>query len=120
LKFLNNGLDKNCFTSLATEFDRRPFGVLAPGDLTRAAKKPRSAATFSFSRSMASHRDWPGCAFIFSAKDFMNFITTGAFFDRAKAIRTALPQARRRDTPRQPYAFLTASDLRFMVAAMVD
>ncbi|WP_285711486.1 hypothetical protein [Erythrobacter oryzae] len=50
----------------------------------------------------------------------MNFITTGAFFDRAKAIRPATPQARRHDTPQQPYAFLTASDLRFMVAAMVD
>lgn len=69
---------------------------------------------------MASHRDWLGCALIIFAKDFMNFITTGAFFDRAKAIRTALPQARRHDTPQQPYAFLTASDLRFMVAAMVD
>lgn len=50
----------------------------------------------------------------------MNFITTGAFLDRAKATRPAMPQARRHDTPQQPYAFLTASDLRFMVAAMVD
>ena len=82
--------------------------------------KPRPAATFSLSRSMAPHRDWPGCALIHFAKDFMNFITTGAFFDRAKAIRPAIPQGRRHATPQQPYAFLTASDLRFMVAAMVD
>lgn len=69
---------------------------------------------------MASHRDWSGCALILFAKDFMNFITTGAFFDRAKAMRATLPQARGQDAPQQPYAFLTASDLRFMVAAMVD
>ena len=50
----------------------------------------------------------------------MNFITTGAFFERAKAIRAAMPHARRPETPQQPYAFLSASDLRFMVAAMVD
>ncbi|MCL9998866.1 MAG: hypothetical protein NBV68_05760 [Erythrobacter sp.] len=50
----------------------------------------------------------------------MNFITTGAIFDRAKAIRATLPQARRHDGPQQPYAFLTARDLRGMVAAMVD
>jgi hypothetical protein len=50
----------------------------------------------------------------------MNFITTGAHFDRAKANRATLPQHRRHDTPQQPYAFLTACDLRGMVAAMVD
>jgi hypothetical protein len=50
----------------------------------------------------------------------MNFITTGAFFDRAKAIRATFPSAPRHDAPRQPYAFLTAADLRGMVAAMVD
>ncbi|WP_155644838.1 hypothetical protein [Erythrobacter donghaensis] len=50
----------------------------------------------------------------------MNFITTGALIDRAKAIRAAMPQSRRHDAPQQPYAFLTARDLRGMVAAMVD
>jgi len=51
----------------------------------------------------------------------MNFITTGAFFERAKAIRAAQPQARTsHDLPHQPYAFLSASDLRGLVAAMVD
>ncbi len=50
----------------------------------------------------------------------MNFITTGAIFDRAKAIRVSLPQHRRPDTPQQPYAFLSARDLRRAVAAMVD
>lgn len=50
----------------------------------------------------------------------MNFITTGAFFDRATTIRAALPQHRRHHATQQPYAFLTASDLRGMVAAMVD
>lgn len=50
----------------------------------------------------------------------MNFITTGANFDRAKAIRAILPQHRRPETPQQPYAFLSARDLRGMVAAMVD
>lgn len=69
---------------------------------------------------MASQRDWPDCAIILFAKDFMNFITTGAIFDRAKAIRAPLPLARRHDAPQQPYAFLTARDLRGMVAAMVD
>ena len=69
---------------------------------------------------MASRRDWPGCAIKLFAKDFMNFITTGAIFIRAKAIRATLPQARRQDAPQQPYAFLTARDLRGMVAAMVD
>lgn len=51
----------------------------------------------------------------------MNFITTGALFERAKTIRAALPQARSSyDLPHQPYAFLSASDLRGLVAAMVD
>ncbi|MGY6637739.1 MAG: hypothetical protein ACXIUO_11430 [Erythrobacter sp.] len=50
----------------------------------------------------------------------MNFITTGAFFDRAKAIRPALSQHRPRPLPQQPYAFLSACDLRGIVAAMVD
>lgn len=69
---------------------------------------------------MASQRDRPGCAIQLYAKDFMNFITTGALIDRAKAIRAAMPQSRRHDAPQQPYAFLTARDLSFMVAAMVD
>lgn len=50
----------------------------------------------------------------------MNFITTGALFERAKAIRAAMPQTHNRTTPQQPYAYLTASDLRGMVAGMVD
>lgn len=57
---------------------------------------------------------------IFICRDFMNFITTGAFFDRAKAIRASMPQHRRRDLPQEPYAFLSARDLRGLVAAMVD
>lgn len=50
----------------------------------------------------------------------MNFITTRAAFKRAKAILAAKPQHRRHDTPPEPYAFLTARDLRGLVAAMVD
>jgi hypothetical protein len=50
----------------------------------------------------------------------MNFITNGAIFDRAKAIRATLPQHRRHDLPEQPYAYLSARDLRGLVAAMVD
>ncbi|MFL0669890.1 MAG: hypothetical protein ACJLS3_00215 [Erythrobacter sp.] len=50
----------------------------------------------------------------------MNFITTGAHFDRAQAIRAALPQHRQNDLPQPPYAFLSARDLRGLVAAMVD
>ena len=50
----------------------------------------------------------------------MNFFTTGAFFDRANAIRTTSSQHRLPDLPKQPYAFLTARDLRGLVAAMVD
>ncbi len=69
---------------------------------------------------MASHWACPGCALYLFTKDFMNFIKTGAFLERAKAVRTQMSQTRRHDTPQQPYAFLTASDLRFMVAAMVD
>lgn len=59
-------------------------------------------------------------AIILFAKDFMNFITTGAPFERAMAIRARLLQPRRPDMPTQPYAYLTARDLRGMVAAMVD
>lgn len=50
----------------------------------------------------------------------MNFITTGAFFDRAKAMTAALQPHRRNDLPQEPYAFLSARDLRGLVAAMVD
>jgi hypothetical protein len=50
----------------------------------------------------------------------MNFITTGAIFDRAKAIRASMPQHRRHESPQEPYDFLSARDLRGMVAAMVD
>jgi hypothetical protein len=50
----------------------------------------------------------------------MNFITTGAHFDSAHAIRASLPQHRQHDLPQPPYAFLSARDLRGMVAAMVD
>jgi hypothetical protein len=50
----------------------------------------------------------------------MNFITTRAPFERAKAILVAKPLHRRPDTPPEPYAFLTARDLRGLVAAMVD
>lgn len=50
----------------------------------------------------------------------MNFISTGAFFDRAKAIRASLLQHRRQDLPQQPYAYLSARDLRGLLAAMVD
>lgn len=50
----------------------------------------------------------------------MNFITTGAIFSRATAIRATLPQHRQHELPQQPYAFLSARELRGMVAAMVD
>jgi len=50
----------------------------------------------------------------------MNIITTGASFECAKAIRAALPQHRFYDLPLAPYAFLSAGDLRSLVAAMVD
>lgn len=50
----------------------------------------------------------------------MNFITTGANSNRAYAIRAAMPQHRQHNLPQQPYAFLSARDLRGMVAAMVD
>jgi hypothetical protein len=50
----------------------------------------------------------------------MNFITTGALFDRAKATRAVLPQHRRHDLPQQPYAYLSARELRGLVATMVD
>ncbi|GEM_PF-5281332 len=50
----------------------------------------------------------------------MNFITTSALFDRAKAIRATLPQHRNHDLPQPPYAFLSVRDLRGLVAAMVD
>ena len=70
---------------------------------------------------MAAHRDWPVCVRLLFAKEFMNFITIGAFFERVKTIRAALLQARgSHDLPHQPYAFLSASDLRGLVAAMVD
>jgi hypothetical protein len=50
----------------------------------------------------------------------MNFITTRAPFERAKAILAAKPQHRHHTVPPEPYAFLTARDLRGLVAAMVD
>lgn len=50
----------------------------------------------------------------------MNFITTGAIFSRATAIRATLPQHRQHELSRPPYAFLSARDLRGMVADMVD
>jgi hypothetical protein len=53
-------------------------------------------------------------------RDFMNFITTGAPFDRAKAIRASMPQHRRHASPQDPYASLSAHELRGIVAAMVD
>lgn len=69
---------------------------------------------------MAAHRDRPGCVRHSFAKDFMNFITTGAIFERAKPIRAGLPQARGTELPQPPYAFLSTRDLRGLVAAMVD
>ncbi|WP_181443477.1 hypothetical protein [Porphyrobacter sp. YT40] len=50
----------------------------------------------------------------------MNFITTGAIFDRAQTIRASLSQHRQNTLPQEPYAFLSTRDLRGMVAAMVD
>ena len=50
----------------------------------------------------------------------MNFISTGAIFDRAQVIRAAHPQHHRQDLPQQPYVNLSARDLRGLVAAMVD
>jgi hypothetical protein len=50
----------------------------------------------------------------------MNFISTGAQFNSAHAIRASVPQHRQHDVPQPPYAFLSARELRGMVAAMVD
>jgi hypothetical protein len=69
---------------------------------------------------MDPRRDWPVRARPLFAKDFMNFITTRAPFERAKAILAAKPQHRHHTVPPEPYAFLTARDLRGLVAAMVD
>jgi len=53
-------------------------------------------------------------------REHMNFITNGANSIRAKAIRAALPHHRQPAGPSEPYAFLSARDLRGLVAAMVD
>lgn len=50
----------------------------------------------------------------------MNFITTGAIFKSAKTIRASLSQGRENTSSLHPYATLSASDLRGLVAAMVD
>ncbi len=50
----------------------------------------------------------------------MNFITTGDIYIRAKAIRASSTQHSQHHSPQQPYAFLSARDLRGIVAAMVD
>jgi hypothetical protein len=50
----------------------------------------------------------------------MNFITTGAPFDSAHAIRASVPQHRQHNLIQPPYAFLSARELRGLVAAMVD
>jgi hypothetical protein len=62
----------------------------------------------------------PRSRFNYFCRDFMNFIMIGAFLSRAKATRATLPQHRRHDLPPDPYAFLSARDLRGLVAAMVD
>lgn len=50
----------------------------------------------------------------------MNFITTGTILDRATRIRAGFSPDRNTRLPQQPYAFLSARELRGMVAAMVD
>lgn len=50
----------------------------------------------------------------------MNFITTGTIFDRATPIRAGFAPDRHSDLPHPPYAFLSARELRGLVAAMVD
>jgi hypothetical protein len=57
---------------------------------------------------------------ILICRDYMNFITTAAIFDRTHTNRASLPQQRRHNVLQQPYAFLSARDLRGIVAAMVD
>jgi hypothetical protein len=63
---------------------------------------------------------FPRLRSILICRDYMNFITTAAIFDRTHTNRASLPQQRRHDVPQQPYAFLSVRDLRGMVAAMVD
>ena len=53
-------------------------------------------------------------------RDHMNFITKGAIFNHAKTIRASLTQGREPDLRTPPYAFLSARELRGLVAAMVD
>lgn len=50
----------------------------------------------------------------------MNFMTTGALIEGAKAIRPLRPKHRPNDLPQQAYAFLSVRDLRGIVAGMVD
>lgn len=51
----------------------------------------------------------------------MNIMTTGANLRQYTGIPAALPhQCRSGRIPADPYAFLTARDLRGLVAAMVD
>jgi hypothetical protein len=69
---------------------------------------------------MTSQRDWPACDLFPFCRDFMNFITTGAHFDCANALGALPPQPPSCDRPQPPYAFLSARDLRAMVAAMID
>ncbi len=50
----------------------------------------------------------------------MNFITTGAYSERAMATPAALLQHCQHDLSQEPYAFLSARELRGLVAGMAD
>lgn len=50
----------------------------------------------------------------------MNIMTTGAHLRQYSPVFATRPQCRSAGTPAEPYAFLTARDLRGLVAAMVD
>lgn len=53
-------------------------------------------------------------------KEFMTFMTSLAMLNRAAAIRGTLTHTPAPDLTERPYAFLSAHDLRGLVAAMVD
>lgn len=58
--------------------------------------------------------------FLIYLKDYMNFITTRAMFDRPSSRTTNKPHTPTSAVAAPPYAFLSAHDLRGLVAAMVD
>ncbi|MCU0948106.1 MAG: hypothetical protein MUF47_07630 [Porphyrobacter sp.] len=58
--------------------------------------------------------------FLIYLKEYMNFITTRAMFDRPVSLSANKPHTPTPELTSPPYAFLSAHDLRGLVAAMVD